>query len=489
MPAQKSLTHLGAAASACLLLLAGCRSDPADRSGALYSHYRPRPTIVDQPPPEYSSKEALSVQFALARTLEGEKNWKGAENIYRRILEQNPKHADAAHRLAILCDRQNRFKESDKYFRLALKSRPGDPNLFCDVGYSHYRQRRWADAEMNLKQATAIEKTHARAHNHLGLLYAQMDRRKDALAEFKLAGCNASQAHTNVALVLSLNDRLEAAQQEYVAALNADPTSDEVRSRLQKIESVLAMSNPAAPARAQKSQVQVVRHTVESPRKAEGGRRKAESGKPKAEGGKRKAEGGQTHPSTLNAQRTARSAAPPAPFPSARKTQPVVAKPAGSSASTPRQDRFVPPSSNPWQLQNVPKASPPAKGRVRLLPSEPPHDVKIQPRNAAADDRPTSPKNESRPFVVTGFSRSRDRLKPVTTNLPVLSQAVDNGLRPISHETPAKSQFTPVRTEGNQLQPIRGSRPTRTATEARLIDIEAIVPRQSPGRSRLTVIE
>lgn len=264
MFATDSLKTMGFAASAGLLLLASCRSSSTDHASALYDRYRPRPTALDQPAPKYSARDAIEVQYAVARSLEEEKNWRGAERAYLRILEQNPSHADSVHRLAILYDRQSRFKESEKYFRKALKLRPGAPNLFCDIGYSYYRQRRWADAEMMLKQAIAINKTHARAHNHLGLLYAQLDRPKDSLTEFKLAGCNQAQAHMNVALVLSLNDRLKEAQQQYQIALNADPASNEIRSRLQKIESVIAKTTPQP--EPPKDSVHVARH--EANRKA-----------------------------------------------------------------------------------------------------------------------------------------------------------------------------------------------------------------------------
>jgi Flp pilus assembly protein TadD len=453
----------------------------------LFSSYRPRPTVIGQPAPEYTARDAASVQFALARTLEGEKNWKAAEQVYRRILEQNPKHADAAHRLAILCDRQNRFQESEKFFRQALKERPGDPNLFCDIGYSHYRQRRWADAEMNLKQATAIEKAHARAHNHLGLLYAQLDRRQDSLKEFQLAGCNASQAHTNVALVLSLNDRLEDAQKEYVAALNADPTSDEVRSRLQKIESVLAMSRPAAPQRTQTPRVQMARHSaapadlkpaVATASHSEGGKRKAESGKRKAEGGKRKAAfrppTSDLRPPTTPVRKTTPAAAnsfrqfpqpavkTPAAPPKAVQPAPIATPPARRVVRPAPRDRFWPPKTDSSQPKAEPADAPAPKGRVRLVPDDVP-ELQIIPNDSGSDSR-TSLRDEFRPVP----------RKPQSPP-PAFSRPVERGIQPVSHERVKQPDLTPVRPATYHLRPIGGPRPTRTRTVNGLIDVESIV--------------
>jgi tetratricopeptide (TPR) repeat protein len=478
MPAITPRTSLRVAAFACLLVLASCRSDSTDRSDVLYSHGRPRPTILDQPAPEYSAREAVSVQFALARTLEEEKNWKGAEQVYRRILERNPKHADAAHRLAILCDRQNRFKDSEKYFRLALKARPGDPNVFCDVGYSFYRQRRWADAEMNLKQATAINKSHARAHNHLGLLYAQLDRRNEALAEFKLAGCNASQAHTNVALVLSLNDRLDDAQQEYLAALNADPTSDEVRSRLQKIESVLAMTKPAVPRRAaRKSPIRVVRHSVEAPKRITPIPSGAPAAVPKS-------------PPKLPKVSAA-------PYPAAPKTQSPAVKSAAVGLPFPARPHPAPWEIEPWKPKAAPTPSPSPKGAVRLKSAATPAPKK-RPANPVPSDRRKWPMDDFHPFdepkpAAQSSNRpslptlpARWRKQPVR---PSASPSVDDAFHPIENESARKSALEPIRPQGRRQRPVVESQGTRSAGDPGLIDVEAIVPLPSKGRGKAIVIE
>ena len=39
----------------------------------------------------------------------------------------------------------------------ALKLSPGSPDIYCDMGYSLYLQRRSAEAEMNLRQAIALD--------------------------------------------------------------------------------------------------------------------------------------------------------------------------------------------------------------------------------------------------------------------------------------------------------------------------------------------
>lgn len=186
------------------------------------------------------SQESLNIQMAMARTLEQEGNWQQAAAVYHRIIDRFPKDATAVHTLAILYDQHGQFDKSSGLFRQALKLQPGNPDVFCDIGYSQYRQRRWGDAEMNLKQAIKLDDNHSRAHNHLGMLMSQLGKRSAALAQFGKAGCDTSQAHMNLAFVMTLNDRLLDARQEYEFALDADPTSRDARFRLQKLDSVIA---------------------------------------------------------------------------------------------------------------------------------------------------------------------------------------------------------------------------------------------------------
>src|SRR5581483_4349081 len=130
-------------------------------------------------------------------------------------------------------------------YRKALALRPGDPDIFCDVGYSFYLQRRWAEAEMNLRQAIALRPNHARAHNNLGLLLARTGRDAESLAEFRRAGCAEAEARANVAFALSLEGNLPQAREQYRKALAADASSKTARAGLARLEAVLAKASPS----------------------------------------------------------------------------------------------------------------------------------------------------------------------------------------------------------------------------------------------------
>ena len=79
---------------------------------------------------------------------------------YGEAVERDGSRADAYARMAVLHDKQGKFRESAELYRKALSGAPGDPDIFCDMGYSFYLQRRWAEAEMNLRQAIALNREH-----------------------------------------------------------------------------------------------------------------------------------------------------------------------------------------------------------------------------------------------------------------------------------------------------------------------------------------
>ena len=138
------------------------------------------------------------------------------------------------------------MKESEPFYREALKRDPKNPDLLCDFGYSLYLQRRWAESEERLRQAIALKPRHSRAHNHLGLIMAQTEQTDAALAEFRKAGCNSAEARNNLAFVMTLNQRWVEAREQYELALDANPDSAAAQSGLENLEAVLAKAEPNA---------------------------------------------------------------------------------------------------------------------------------------------------------------------------------------------------------------------------------------------------
>ena len=170
---------------ALICLTSGCHQ--ADRAET-------RRTLLSTSPEKIGRRQNANVQVAMGRTSEQGGNLETAIAAYTEALKNDPHRADANQRLAVVHDRLGRFQESAGYYAKALAEAPGDAEIFCDKGYSLYLQRRWAEAEICLRQSIALKPKLARAHSNLGLLLVRDEKVDEALAEFRAAGCRPGQS-------------------------------------------------------------------------------------------------------------------------------------------------------------------------------------------------------------------------------------------------------------------------------------------------------
>ena len=115
-----------------------------------------------------------------------------AKLSYQRVLEKEPDHLVAHHRLAILADKQQDFRTAEQHYLAALRKNSDDPNLFSDMGYSYFLQGRYLQSEKLFHDALRVQPTHKRALNNLGLLYGTRGKTQadydQSFAIFRRAG-------------------------------------------------------------------------------------------------------------------------------------------------------------------------------------------------------------------------------------------------------------------------------------------------------------
>lgn len=199
--------------------------------------------------------QEADVQIAFARAAEQRGDLDQAMAVYRDALARDKGRADAYLRLAILHDRQGRFRESADLYQKALKLRPGDPEIYCDKGYSLYLQRRWAESEMVLRQSLAIDPSLRRAHNNLAMVLARTNRHEEALAEFRGGGNSVADAYSNLAFALTLDRQWQAARENYKRALAASPSSTTIQARLRELDALVARLETVRPGASRDEQI------------------------------------------------------------------------------------------------------------------------------------------------------------------------------------------------------------------------------------------
>ncbi len=245
-----SLPFAAIVASVVLAITVGCQL-PQNRSGLGFrSEGKEGAPLTNQ--------QVAEMQLALGRSMEQKGDYERALDAYAQAAEANPKFAPAYWRQGVVHDKQGNNRESEAFYKQAVKLDDKNPDLLCDYGYSLYLQRRWGESEALLRQSVKQAPKHARSHTNLGLVCAQTDREQEALAEFHMAGCDESDANSNLALVMALNHRNDDALRAYQTAQAARRNSEVAK------KGIAALNNAAKQSvQSKKSDVQLASHTTE----------------------------------------------------------------------------------------------------------------------------------------------------------------------------------------------------------------------------------
>jgi Tfp pilus assembly protein PilF len=245
MPSPRRIQTVCLTIGVTLGLLGGCASTGKDKQD---KKDQPSGTILSSgPQPKVTSQQSADVQIAMGQTLEEEGKTEEAKAAYLSAFKQDSRRADAALRLAILEERKANVKDADRYFAQALKLEPRSPEIHCDRGYCLYQRKQLDDAEKSLKAALAIDPLHQRSHNNLALVLVRKGDNEGALREFAKAGCDHSDALSNLGLALAMDGKFDESKKQYVQALKAKPTSTAASRGLQAtIVALAGQGDPTA---------------------------------------------------------------------------------------------------------------------------------------------------------------------------------------------------------------------------------------------------
>jgi tetratricopeptide (TPR) repeat protein len=138
-------------------------------------------TPANASPPGASVPDMLR-QAALA---EGSRDLAAAKQLYLKVLDSDPRNAEAHHRLGVIADQQQDTRAADQHYAKALSNNRKDSDLLHDVGYSHLLRGNLEESERYLKEALEVNSFNQRASEHLGQVYARQGKYDAALAMFR----------------------------------------------------------------------------------------------------------------------------------------------------------------------------------------------------------------------------------------------------------------------------------------------------------------
>ena len=192
-----------------------------------------------------------------------------AQQLYRRILAMDARHADSLHLLGViafqggrydlavdligqairLCNAntlylhsmgkalyaQGRTDEAVAHYKRALAVSPDDADVHNSLGVALWEQGNSVDAMAHYVRTLTVNPNHSDAHNNLGNVLAAQGRIADAMAHYERAISlkpDYADAHNNMGIVLAAQGRTSAAVAHYERALILNPDNANAHSNL-----------------------------------------------------------------------------------------------------------------------------------------------------------------------------------------------------------------------------------------------------------------
>ena len=129
-----------------------------------------------------------SVAFELGAALERGKHYEDAERMFRRVVADDPNHAQALNYLGyLLADRGERLQESVGFIKRALEIDPDNPAYLDSLGWAYFKLNQLALAEPQLRKAATNLATNSVIQDHFGDTLFKLGRYDEAVEAWQRA--------------------------------------------------------------------------------------------------------------------------------------------------------------------------------------------------------------------------------------------------------------------------------------------------------------
>lgn len=122
--------------------------------------------------PQPQTPEAIAQHIRLGSEAMSRRAWADATIHYEAILAADTRNPLAHQMLGRIGDQTQKFESAEYHYLRALSSRPQDPNLLSDLGYSFLQQGRLSEAKQYLLKSLAIDADHQMAKANLAAVEA-----------------------------------------------------------------------------------------------------------------------------------------------------------------------------------------------------------------------------------------------------------------------------------------------------------------------------
>lgn len=148
-----------------------------------------------------------------------------AANLYREILQRDPRNANALHLLGVVAQQQGDLKLAISLHEKATAHAPTVAAYHYHLGLAHQELQQFARAAESFREAARLQPGYAEAEHSLGLVYMRLGRVEEAIdAELRALAGNPQllAAHTQLGELYRLQGDLDAAERHLTQALELD---------------------------------------------------------------------------------------------------------------------------------------------------------------------------------------------------------------------------------------------------------------------------
>jgi tetratricopeptide (TPR) repeat protein len=157
-----------------------------------------------------------------------------AEQLYRQVLQTDPRNADALHLLGALAAQAGRHELAIQYMEQAVSVAP-HAVFHNNVGFSYEALRRLPEAEKHYRQALRLQPKFAAAHNNLGNVLRARGRKVEAEQSYRealRAQPDYAEAHNNLGVLLQEQGKFHEAAHSYQRAIQVKPDYADAHNNL-----------------------------------------------------------------------------------------------------------------------------------------------------------------------------------------------------------------------------------------------------------------
>ena len=158
-----------------------------------------------------------------------------AENIYRRILEDDPQHVDALHLLGLVTYQSGRTEIAINLIREAISLSPESSNILCDLGDIFRALGRFEESIQVYQRAMVVGSKSAEIYNAIGLTFKDSGKTEEAIQAYQKAiriDPDYVEAYNNLGNSFKADRRFKEALQAFQQALKLNPNIAEIHNNL-----------------------------------------------------------------------------------------------------------------------------------------------------------------------------------------------------------------------------------------------------------------